>query len=123
MKVVVDTNVLVAGLLSVTGPPGWIVEAALEGRIEPVFDLTILQEYAELIEGLLAAFDDFGFRITGAPPWSAELPDPDDAPFLAVAAATGSVLVTGNVRHFPPSQRHGVVVMTPRQFVNRFEAD
>lgn len=135
MKVVVDTNVLVAGLLSVTGPPGWIVEAALEGRIEPVFDLTILQEYeevlhrrelgfsAELIEGLLAAFDNFGFRITGAPPWSAELPDPDDAPFLAVAAVTGSVLVTGNVRHFPPSQRHGVVVMTPRQFVNRFEAD
>lgn len=37
MKVVGDANVLVAGLLSVTGPPGWIVEAALEGRIEPVF--------------------------------------------------------------------------------------
>ena len=49
MKVVIDTNVLVAGLLSATGPPGWIVEAALSGQLEPVFDMAILQEYEEVL--------------------------------------------------------------------------
>ncbi|MYN64613.1 MAG: putative toxin-antitoxin system toxin component, PIN family [Acidobacteria bacterium] len=130
MKVVVDTNVLVAGLLSATGPPGWIVEAALCGYIEPVFDMAIRQEYEEVlrrselgltpsrVDDLLAAVDTFGMQVVGAAPWSAGLPDPDDAPFLAVAAATGSVVVTGNLRHYPPRGRRDVVVLTPRQFVD-----
>jgi uncharacterized protein len=46
------------------------------------------------------------------------LPDRDDEPFLAVAAATGSILVTGNVRHFPARARHGVRVQTPRELVD-----
>lgn len=130
MKVVVDTNVLVAGLLSATGPPGWIVEAALSGRIEPVFDMAIFQEYEEVlhraelgltpdrVDDLLAALDEFGVHVVGAPRWPGELPDPDDAPFLAVAREANSVLVTGNTRHFPPRSRRGVVVLTPRQFVD-----
>ena len=130
MKAVIDTNVLVAGLLSATGPPGWIVEAALSGRIEPVFDMAILQEYEEVlhrselglapdrVDDLLAALEEFGALVVGAPPWSAGLPDPDDAPFLAVARVADSVVVTGNTRHFPPRSRRGVTVLTPRQFVD-----
>ena len=34
MQIVLDTNVLVSGLLSATGPPGRIVEAALAGHLE-----------------------------------------------------------------------------------------
>jgi putative PIN family toxin of toxin-antitoxin system len=130
MKVVIDTNVLVAGLLSATGPPGWIVEAALSGRIEPVFDMSIFQEYEEVlyrdelgltpdrVDDLLAALKAFGTQVVGAPRWSAGLPDPDDAPFLAVAREADSVLVTGNIRHFPPRGRRGVAVLTPRHFVD-----
>jgi hypothetical protein len=32
MRLAVDTNVLVAGILSASGPPGWIVEALLSAR-------------------------------------------------------------------------------------------
>ena len=130
MKIVIDTNVLVAGLLSATGPPGWIVEAALSGQLEPVFDMAILQEYEEVlrrselgltpsrVDDLLAAVNAFGMQVVGAPPWSIGLPDPDDAPFLAVAAATGSMVVTGNIRHYPPRARRDVLVLTPRQLVD-----
>lgn len=133
MRVVLDTNVLVAGLLSAAGPPGWIVEAVLAGEVEPAFDAAIRQEYEEvlrrpefrfpapLIEDLLAALDQTGFVVAAAAPWPIPLPDPDDAPFLAVAAASTSVLVTGNLRHFPIRSRRGVVVLTPREFVEHLK--
>ncbi len=130
MRIVLDTNVLVAGLLSAGGPPGWIVEAVLTGELELALDMRIRDEYAEVlsrpefhfapdhIDDLLEAIDRFGFQAPAVPPCRAPLPDPDDEPFLAVAAATGSVLVTGNVRHFPARCRSAVPVRTPHEFVD-----
>lgn len=135
MRVVIDTNVLVAGLLSPSGPPGWIVEAIVAGKLEPAFDSAIRQEYEEVlrrsefgfaparIEDLLAALDQFGFVVAAATPWPIRLPDPDDEPFLAVAEASASVLVTGNLRHFPVRARRDVVVLTPRELMARLEPD
>ena len=133
MRVVLDTNVLVAGLLSAPGPPGWIVEAVFAGELEPAFDAAIREEYEEvlrrpefrfpttLVEDLLAALDQTGFVVAAAAPWPEPLPDPDDAPFLAVAAASASVLITGNLRHFPTRARRDVVVLTPREFVEHLK--
>jgi len=133
MRVVLDTNVLVAGLLSASGPPGWIVEAVLAGDLEPALDGAIRQEYEEVlrrpefgfsgarVDDILAALDQFGFVVTAAEPWPVVLPDPDDAPFLSVAAASASVLVTGNLRHFPAQVRGDVVVLSPREFVERIK--
>lgn len=131
MRVVLDTNVLVAGLLSAAGPPGWIVEAVLAGALELALDMRIREEYEDVlrraefafspsrVEDLLAVIDQFGFHVPAAPRCPVPLPDPDDEPFLAVAAATGSVLITGNLRHFPARSRQGVEVNTPREFVDR----
>lgn len=130
MRIVLDTNVLVAGLLSAAGPPGWIVEAVLAGELELALDMRIRDEYEEVlrrpefhfapdhINDVLEAIDRFGFHAAAVPPCPEPLPDPDDEPFLAVAAATGSVLVTGNARHFPARCRKGVPVRTPREFVD-----
>ena len=129
MRIVLDTNVLVTGLLSATGPPAWIVEAVLAGELELALDAAIRQEYEDVlrrpefrfrpgyVENLLAVIDRFAFLVTAAPPCPEPLPDPDDEPLLAVAAATGSLLVTGNLKHFPPRRRGGVVVQTPRELV------
>ena len=49
-------------------------------------------------------------------PLRLNLPDPDDAMFLEVAAATeDKVLVTGNIRHFPVRSRGVVKVITPAE--------
>ncbi|HNX30726.1 MAG TPA: PIN domain-containing protein, partial [Holophaga sp.] len=50
-------------------------------------------------------------------PWPLEGPDPDDLVFLALAKATGAVLVTGNLGHFPEVIREGVVVYTPWEYL------
>jgi predicted nucleic acid-binding protein len=129
MRIVLDTNVLVAGLLSAAGPPGWILEAVLAGELELALDMAIREEYEEVlrrvefqfsqghVDDLLAAIDRFGFQAAAAPPCPEPLPDPDDEPFLALAAATGSVLITSNLKHFPARSRRGVSVQTPREFI------
>ena len=45
------------------------------------------------------------------------LPDPDDAPFIAVALATACPIVTGNGRDFPPEC--GAEILTPAQCLSR----
>lgn len=131
MRVVLDTNVLVAGLLSAAGPPAWIVEAVLAGDLDLALNMAIRQEYEEVlrrpefrfpmrqIETLLSVVDRLALWVAAVPPWPVALPDLDDEPFLAVAAATGSVLVTGNLRHFPATSRRAVTVLTPRELVER----
>lgn len=131
MRVVVDTNGLVAGVLSPSGPPGWIVEAIFAGDIDPAFDGAIRAEYEDVLRrrelslrpdrvaALLEVLDRFGLEVT-VPPWPEELPDQDDAPFLAVAAGVGCPLVTGNLRHFPARARGSIAVLSPRQFVEWF---
>jgi predicted nucleic acid-binding protein len=131
MRLVVDTNVLVAGILSASGPTGWIVEALLAGEIEPVLNAGIRAEYEDVLRrpelslgpervgAVLDVIDAFGLEIV-VPPWPERLPDPDDALFLAVSAWVGCPLVTGNIRHFPVKARGGVVLLTPRQFLDSF---
>jgi hypothetical protein len=131
MRLVLDADVLVSGLLSAAGPPGWIVEAVLAGRLEPAFDAAIRQVYGEVlrcpefgfpagdVDEILAVLDRFAFVAAGVEPWPVRLPDPDGEPFLAVARASASILVTGNLRHFPARARSGVTVLTPRQLVER----
>ena len=130
MRIVLDTNVLVAGLLSAGGPPGWILEALLAGELDLALDMAIREEYervlrrpefhfpADRVDDLVAVIDRFAFQAAAVPPCPEALPDPDDEPFLAVAAATGSALVTGNLRHFPSRSRRGVTVLTPRGLVD-----
>ena len=132
MSFCLDTNVLVSGLLCAAGPPGWILEAVLAGDLELALDAAIRHEYEEVlrraefgfeptrIDEVLAAFDQFAFVVTAAPPWPVRLSDRDDEPFLAVALASASALVTGNLRHFPSRARRNVTVLSPRQFVDRW---
>jgi predicted nucleic acid-binding protein len=48
---------------------------------------------------------------------SVALPDPYDGKFLEVAIdGSADFLVTGNLRHFPARQRHGVRVVSPREW-------
>lgn len=110
--IVLDTNVLVSGLLSAHGPPGRIVDLAVAGLVRIAFDDRVLDEYRRVTARDRFAFDPrdvalvldalvAGGMPVVAPQISAELPDPADLPFAEVAiAARADALVTGNARHY-----------------------
>ncbi|MDQ3698659.1 MAG: putative toxin-antitoxin system toxin component, PIN family [Gemmatimonadota bacterium] len=131
MRVVLDTNVVVSGLLSPHGPPGQILSLAITGVLTVLWDDRIAAEYREVTARPRFAFDQrraaavlaalvAGGELIGAEPLPIVLPDPDDGPFLEVAAAgRADALVTGNVPHFRPVHgRHRVRVLTPAQVLD-----
>ena len=134
MRVVIDTNVLVSGLLTPHGPPGRIVDGLLLGELVAVFDDRILREYALVLARPRFRFDptqvsavlDYLERAgepVVVPPLAVELPDPADRAFLEVAwHADVSALVTGNLRHFPTEACGAVRVEAPGAFVQRWAA-
>jgi predicted nucleic acid-binding protein len=126
MRVVLGKNVLVAELLSASGPPAWMVEATLAGALEPVCGMAIPQEQEAVLlrpefEFPSAHVDGRLVALQGAAvaPWPVPPLDLDDEPLRPVAATTARVLVTGNLRHFPARSRRGVSVLTPRGSVDR----
>ena len=132
MKVVVDTNVLVAGLLSPFGPPGEIVRMIASGTLSVCFDDRILSESSEVlarpkfqfsseqIQTLLEQMRAEGLSVAGDP-LPARLPDPSDEPFLeAAVAGDAECLITGNIKHFPSTRRQGVAVLSPSEFLDQY---
>jgi putative PIN family toxin of toxin-antitoxin system len=129
VRIVLDINVVVSGLLTALGPPAQIVDLVSSGDISLVVDQRILAEYRDV---LTRPRFKFGIReindflrlardaeyVIGAPlPFT--LPDPDDEPFLEVAVA-GAVdaLVTGNAKHFRvPGGRLAVPILSARRFL------
>lgn len=129
MRAVVDTNVVVAALLSPTGTPARVLEWAINGDFRLCLSAAILAEYREVLLRPAFAFDPG--RVEWILQWlereadlvtpsltACDLPDADDAIFLQTAvAAQADYLVTGNLKHFPAAKCHGFPVVSPRQFV------
>ena len=129
MKIVLDTNVLVSGLLAPFGPSGEIVRMASAGELILCLDARILSEYQEVLHRPKFKFDEDHISIlldfikrygqfVSSSPLNKRLPDPDDEPFLEVAIA-GKVrcLITGNIVHYPPSFRERIPVFSPSEFL------
>lgn len=134
MRVVLDTNVLVSGILSAQSHPGRIVDWVRTATLTPVVDDRILAEYADVLrrpyfrryfslheaETML----DFLHRGSDYVVCSGSalcLPDPDDASFLETALTLSIPLITGNLRHFPEGQRQNCTVVSPRQFIEHWD--
>jgi putative PIN family toxin of toxin-antitoxin system len=134
VRIVLDTNVLVAGLLSPFGPPGEIVRMVSSGELELCLDARVLSEYGDVLErpkvgfdpdsiGALLDFIEHRAQMVASSPLPAPLPDPDDEPFLEIAlACTAECLVTGNLVHYPEGSRQGVQVLSPAEFVQHYRS-
>lgn len=125
MRVVVDTNVLVSGIINPHGPPGRVIDAIVSLTLTPLFDDRILSEYRDVllrpvfgfrrndVHALIDFIQFSGEQITSGP-INLVLPDPADLPFIEVAiAGLADAVVTGNMKHFLPARRHGISVLTP----------
>lgn len=124
---VIDTNVLVSSLLSQHPDSGTVVikDYVLSGKVIPLYNDDILQEYAEvlhrprfglpcdLVDTLLEAIISAGISLDRTTSGES-LPDPKDIVFYEVALSKDDAwLVTGNKRHFPNSP----IVVTPAEFL------
>lgn len=130
MRVVLDTNVLVSGLLSPHGASAEIVRMTSAGLLRISHDGRILSEYRavlarpkfnlnpDYVDALLEQIEASGDSMV-AEPLKKRLPDPDDEPFLEVAIrAKADSLVTFNTKHYPPENRQGIVVSLPGDFLD-----
>jgi uncharacterized protein len=132
VNAVIDTNVLVSGLLSPARPPGEIVDLIFSRQLEPVYDDRIIHEYtivlrrnkfcfsAEVVDELLYSIQVIGSRIV--PHHTALLlPDDHDRPFVECAlGSSNNILLTGNSKHYPLSIIKGVQRFSPREFLEKF---
>ncbi len=132
MKIVLDTNVLVSGLLNPYGPPGRIVQLVADGKLSLCFDARIIAEYRDVLLRPVFSFREehvgalieqirAGGISTASAPLPRPLPDPDDEAFLeASISGIADCLVTGNSRHFPARLRCGVEVVSPAEFLELY---
>ena len=133
MKIVLDTNVIVSGLLSSRGNPAAVLDLALSGAAQVCHDARIMAEYSEVLARPRFRFDRQRVRevlakleadglATSAPQAALGLPDPDDEPFLDVAlAAAADYLVTGNLADFPREKCQGMQVIAPAGFMAQWK--
>ena len=134
MKVVLDTNVLVSGLLF-GGVPGRILTAWTSGALCLVISPPILEEYrrvglelskgraplASALEALLATLTVHALLVEAPPLDERVSEDPDDEMFLAAAvAASARIIVSGDKHLLRVSGWQGIEVLKPRPFVDRY---
>jgi len=134
VRLVIDTNVIVAALLTPGRTPDRALAVALARGDTLLHDARIVEEYrdvlarpkfrrvdpartAALLASLLAHGEDLGV----VAPWVGALIDADDRAFVEVAlAGRADAVVTGNTRHYPTDL--AFAVLSPTELLARFEA-
>jgi putative PIN family toxin of toxin-antitoxin system len=130
MIIVLDTNVVVSGILKPLSKAASILRLVADGSIHLAYDFRLLSEYREVlgrskfsfakedVETFLQQVEREGLLVS-AKPLNFHLPDPDDEPFLEVAVSvkTGGI-VTGNKRHFPKKEYEEVRILSPAEFLD-----
>ncbi|MXW00582.1 MAG: putative toxin-antitoxin system toxin component, PIN family [Holophagales bacterium] len=130
VKVVLDTNVFVSGVFF-GGTPGRVLEAWRNGKAEVVLSREIVEEYVRVGEELADRFPAVDLRpalellavsatLVPSPPLPESVSrDTDDDKFLACALAAGAdYVVSGDRDLLDVSSYKGVVVLSPRDFVD-----
>jgi putative PIN family toxin of toxin-antitoxin system len=136
-RIVMDTNVLYAGLRSNSGASFEILEAIWARRVMPVLSQTVLNEYEEIIKfnatsiGLSLCEVDIVLdflcsvcqRGDSQAVWSPILSDPADEAFVKLASiARADCIVTHNLKHFAPAVALGIKTLAPREFLASIRA-
>ncbi|MBL0351179.1 MAG: putative toxin-antitoxin system toxin component, PIN family [Dechloromonas sp.] len=128
-RIVLDTNVLYAGLYSASGKSHQLLRAIDEGRVRIVLSTPLLFEYedvlkrnqavlnlsdaeVEIVLDNLCALADFQAVYFL---WRPCLPDAKDDMVLELAvAAQVPRIVSFNAKDFGPASRFGIEVLTPK---------
>lgn len=135
MRIVVDTNVWVSGLLW-RGLPWDILHLAETGQVELCMAPAMLAELAEVLsdERLKPRWEELGLCLADLVVYAGNLAivveiaggepivsaDPDDDKFLRCALEAGAVYVVSGDRHLLDLREYeGIPIVSPRDFLAR----
>jgi putative PIN family toxin of toxin-antitoxin system len=139
LRLVLDTNIVVAGLLW-NGPPRRLLEAAIAGEVELYSSAVLLDELAHTLSysKFASKLESFGTSIAApvaqytalvslvAPvsvPRIVANDADDDHVIAAAAAARAELIVTGDRKHLLPiGSYQRIAIVTAREVVERLEA-
>jgi len=124
LNAVIDTNVLVSGLLTAQGNPAQIIDSFCDRKFNLLYCSEILEEYHDVlfreklgleitsVEVLLDEVCRIGLPVISVTS-DIHLMDEDDRIFYDTAKSGGALLITGNVKHYP----HEPFIISPAAFV------
>jgi uncharacterized protein len=140
LRLVLDTNIVVAGLLW-NGPPRRLIELAIEGEAVELFSSPVLlnelahtldyskfaariNSFATSIAGLVGQYTALVSLVMPANVPRIVANDADDDHVIAAAvAARAELIVTGDRKHLLPIGSHqGIAIVTAREVVDRLDA-
>ncbi len=134
MRVVIDTNILVSGLISSSGPPAKIINALFKGDLIPVMSEATFAELEAVLQRprlqsyftragvnpalFLADFHKVAQFVTPRPV-STSIRDEKDRPFLELMASspTPEFLITGD-KDFEDQRYRNVPVISASLFMD-----
>ena len=129
MRLVLDTIVVVSAFINPGGTPSHIVKMILGRRAELCYNSTILSEYESvmlrskfsakinsstvhrfinLLKSIGISFDPSSSKI--------KLQDESDRIFYDTARESGSLLISGNIKHYPKKP----FILLPADFLKRY---
>ena len=132
MKIVLDTNVFISGVFF-SGPPYEVLKAWCDGRIQILISEEIIEEYRRVGELLSKQFPGIEFapalqllaihaEFVRPKKLAAQVcEDPDDDKFLECAISGNSNLIVSGDKHLLQiSGYKGIVIVSPRNFVENY---
>jgi putative PIN family toxin of toxin-antitoxin system len=135
-RIILDTNVLYAGLYSSEGASYQILRAIERGQIRTILSTSLLFEYEDILkrkklelglsEKKIEAVLDNLCRLSEHQKiyylWRPFLKDPNDDHILEVAVASQTeIIVTHNIKDFNGIDRFGIRAITPKQLLKEIK--
>ena len=127
-RVVVDTNVVVSGVLRDEGLPASILDLASNKKILMIVSASILAEYEEVlrrphfkiaparVNQILFIIRTTSILVKPTVTLAISRDESDNRFYECATTGKADYLVTGNIKHFPLSYKSTKVV-TPREFI------
>ena len=119
MRLVLDTNVIISAFINPEGTPSQILKMVLGRRAEICYNTIILSEYENvmrrpkfsgkiehsIIHRFISLIKSIGIPYDPLPGITKSprvfIPDESDRIFYDTARESGSILISGNAKHFP----------------------
>lgn len=137
MKVVIDTNVLISGLISSSSPPSQIIDLWISSKFTVYVSSEIIEEYLSVIlrpkfRSLGTAKERYALvsELVGVDNTKVVTPDlrlnvitddPDDNIILECAVEAGAdVIISGDEHLLSLSNYEGILILNPTSFLQQF---